>query len=388
MNSTKCPLFSIRRLSGAITHYVEKKGYLVECCLLPYIFDLSFYSRNCMSGISKNIRQRNFQIVLWMFFFVTNFISNLQYDPLVHALVFAILSMVFYAAIIYGNAYWLIPRFYDRRKYIAYAFSVLLLLSATVFVRSILADFIVRTFTNGKGQDLAKALSYSAVGALWIFFISVMYRLALNYFALSKKQNEIDAEKARTELHSLKQQIHPHFLFNTLNNIYYVAHKDSPEAAELIERLSGIIRYFIEESRKDVVYLQNEIELLRSYIELETIRMRYEMPVHFKIKGNISAITIPPLLLLPLVENIFKHGVDKRNTNNFARISLKIGPDRLTFTTLNRYFPPLETNQKSKTGLFNLGKRLKLYYENNYELIASKRDHIFISRLQIPVYEN
>jgi hypothetical protein len=335
----------------------------------------------------KNTKTWQLHIIALTFVFVLPLLVNLQYEPPIKALDAALLGMLLFVVIIYGNAYWLIPYFYNKRKIALYVLTLLLLLSSTILLRSLGAVYLDNTVKPvQKSQLTITAVVYSTFTALWGFIFSIVFRFALDYFELSKKQDEIKAEQAHTELHLLKQQVHPHFLFNTLNNIYYEAQEKSPEAADLIDRLSGIMRYFIEESKKEKVFLKDEVELLKSYIELESIRMRYEMPVGFEIKGDISNIVIPPLLLLPMVENIFKHGVDKRSKENYAEITLTVTAGRLIFNTRNKYSTAV--NPGGKTGLVNLEKRLVLYYEHNYQLNNQKHDNFFLATLQIPVDEN
>ncbi|WP_459068208.1 sensor histidine kinase [Flavitalea flava] len=339
-------------------------------------------------SFKKDIKIGQLHAILWLVVLLFSFLSNLQYDPPFPALCFGMLAVLFYASVIYGNAHWLIPQYYNQKKPIAYFLLALLLLVTTIFLHSLGSIYLFNSFSVQKNRLTTGSLIYSAFTAIWIFLFSILYRLAVNYFALSKQQREINAEKAHSELHLLKQQVHPHFLFNTLNNIYYVTQKTSPEGSELIERLSSIMRYFIEESNKERVPLKNEIDLLKSYIELESIRMQHEMAIDFLIEGNMDSVLLPPLLLLPLVENIFKHGIDKRSKHNFARISLSVTEHRLSFSTQNAYFLYIGTNTGSKTGLTNLEKRLTLYYNTDFHLDARKEGDIFITALQIPVYEN
>jgi sensor histidine kinase YesM len=329
------------------------------------------------------------QALCWLIVFGLDFISNLQFDPPIEAGAYAILAMFFYAAVVYGNGSWLIPRFYQRRRYVIYTTLAILLVASSIFIRSLGAVWIQYIFKDHLPARLSIGLlTYGLYSGIWIFIFSILYRLAMDYFSLSRRQNVIAAEKARTELHLLKQQVHPHFLFNTLNNIYYVARKGSPEAADLIERLSAIMRYFTEESKKDEVPLHEEIELLRNYIRLECIRMRFEMPVDFDTDPGLDDIMVPPLLFLPLVENIFKHGVDKRSRENFAGISLRLDRGKLLFTTRNRCVTQDDHPGRGGTGLSNLRQRLSLYFDDRYELTASASDCFFITSLHIPVYAN
>lgn len=341
-----------------------------------------------MRYTNKNIVSWQVQLLIWLGVLLLSFLSNMQFDGVSQSSSFAVIATFFYAVIIYANAGWFIPAYYYTKKYVLYVVCIVMLLLTVVVARTLLFAWVYNTFYAIKPEALTvKSFTYSIFSCVFILIFSYFFRLALNFFTLSKKQVEITAQKAQTELSLLKQQLHPHFLFNTLNNIYYVAGKDSPEAADLIERLSGIMRYFIEEAKKEKVFLKDEIALLKSYIELESIRMRYEMPVQFEISDNISSAIIPPLLLMPLVENIFKHGVDKRSKKNFAEIQLKVADSKLFFNTKNRCYPSTNT-ATGKTGLANLEKRLQLYYEGNYTLIAKQQEELFIAELQIPIDEN
>ncbi len=342
-----------------------------------------------MRHFTKDIINWQAQCIVWLVIYILSFLSNRQEDPLGQSALYALIAMFFYASIIYGNAYWLIPRFFYRKKYVTYFALLLLLMAANIVSRAVVGTYIYNALFATKPEPLERRFFYfTAFSSLFILLFSIFFRLALNFFTLSRKQEQIRAEQAQTELNLLKQQVHPHFLFNTLNNIYYVASNESPAAADLIERLSGIMRYFIEESKKDRVLLNNEIELLKSYIELEGIRMRYEMPVGFVVNGNTDGVTVPPLMLLPLAENIFKHGVDKRSMDNFAEISLTVEGTHLTFTTSNMYYAAIPGQQNTKTGLVNLEKRLRLYYGSNYTLTTRQQDGLFMTHLQIPLNEN
>jgi sensor histidine kinase YesM len=343
-----------------------------------------------MNIFNKKVTIGQLQAIIWSVVSFLDFFSNFQYGPLLNALRFTLLDMLFYAYIIVGNTYWLIPYFYSKKRIAIYIVLLLLLIISAIIFGSLGTVLLDNMNNNNMGKPVLteKIFTYHTFSAILIFIFSMLYRFTLDYFVLSKKQSEINAEKAQTQLHLLKQQVNPHFLFNTLNNIYYVAQKESPKSAELIERLADIMRYFVDESNKEKVLLKDELALIKSYIELESMRMRYEMPIDFKINGDVNYIIVPPLLLLPMVENIFKHGVNKRSKENFAEITLAIEQDKLRFSTKNRYYFTESEASGSKTGLANLDKRLKLYYENNYQLNFQKQSDLFIAQLEIIFYEN
>ena len=355
-----------------------------------YFTDATFqYLSIPMFSQKKNIDFSHAQVYVWLIAFVINVLSNLQYDPMLPSILFGLVAIFFYFVIIFGNCFVLIPFLYNRQKITWYILATITFLVAAIFLRSIFSVWINLWLGRNTSNRLSGGLlAYSAFSALWIFLFSILYRLAIDYFDLSKKQSAITAEKAQTELSLLKQQVHPHFLFNTLNNIYYVSHTKSPESADLILRLSEIMRYFIEESKKDRVYVKSEIDLLNSYIELETIRLRYEMAIEFQIDGNIDTATIPPLLLLPIVENIFKHGVDRRSKSNSAILHLEVNNGSLRFTASNSLHALSESPITGKTGLLNLRRRLNLYFDDKFTLTTFEADGRYTAKLEFPCYEN
>jgi sensor histidine kinase YesM len=342
-----------------------------------------------MQLFDKHIDAGRLQIIAWTSVFVLSFLSNLQYDALAKSFWFAALTMAFYGSIIYGHAGWLIPRYYYRRKFAAYILLLVLILLVAISARTLIAWQLANAYPSVIKVPLnASLFLYGLFSGMSILLFSILYRLTLNYFVLDKKQQEITAERTITELALLKQRVHPHFLFNTLNHIYYTVEKDAPEAAGLIDRLSGIMRYFIEESPKDSVPLADEIELIKSYIELEIIRLRYEMPVDLKIDGNIKDILIPSLLLIPIIENIFKHGIDRRSRDNFAEIRLTVLSGRLVFVTRNRSYTFIPEKYAGKQGLANLERRLELHFGKHYQLSTGRQADIFTVTLDIPIHEN
>src|SRR5258707_11466287 len=133
---------------------------------------------------------------------------------------------------------------------------------------------------------------YVGVGCVFVFILSFVFRIALAYFVLKQQARQMQEQKSLVELNLLKSQVQPHFLFNTLNNIYYEAFREAPRTALLIERLSDIMRYFVDESPKDEVSLNTEIQFLENYIALEKIRIRHEIEFNF-IKDCNTNLRIP-----------------------------------------------------------------------------------------------
>ena len=184
------------------------------------------------------------------------------------------------------------------------------------------------------------------------------------------------------ELHYLKRQIHPHFLFNTLNTIYGFALKQSKHTPEIILKLSNLLDYILYQVNKPKVSLKEEVLHIQEYIELEKIRFQDTLKVEFESSQISEEIQIAPMLLIPFVENAFKHG---NLVDGFLRIKVRIeaGNNQLSFFIKNTVKEYDSTNEKSGIGLENIRKRLELNYGNNYQLTNEIVDTWYIVKLTI-----
>jgi sensor histidine kinase YesM len=206
--------------------------------------------------------------------------------------------------------------FIKRAAIIWYVLAVIVFLFAVGITRGFITLTVYNTFFAPKPQEMTfKVLSSFIVGGILIFLLSFIFRIAIAYFDLKRQSEEIIVQKTQAELNLLKSQVQPHFLFNTLNNIYYEAYLEAPRTAALIERLSNIMRYFVDESPKQLVSIGTEVQFIENYIELEKIRIRYDISITFT-KECDAALSIPPMLLMAFVENVFKHGIDKSSVGN------------------------------------------------------------------------
>ena len=335
-----------------------------------------------ISRIEKATPQQ-LQWLVWAAFFLVSLCSMLPMDGFYQALVFTFVNTGFYALIIYGNIYFLYPRFFLKSQKTTYVLLVLIFLGLCAVTRSFSTFYLYNTFFSKKPQPFpAYTIVYYFLTGILIFLLSFIFRVAIAYFSLKKKTDEIIAEKTAAELNLLKSQVQPHFLFNTLNNIYYEAYLESPRAAGLIERLSAIMRYFVDESPKPEVLIKTEVNFLENYIELEKIRLRHQIHLVFVKDYPVDAM-IPPMLLMALVENIFKHGIDKTSASNHIQITLLCQGDSLSFTTQNAITPGKAPG--NGFGLQNLRKRLELIYGDDFEFEINQSDKSFQSAFKIPL---
>jgi sensor histidine kinase YesM len=338
-----------------------------------------------MKLFSGKLTALQLQQAVWVSVFVVIMLSLLPMDPFGQAFAYAIIYTAFYAAIIYGNILWLFPKLYQKGRIVWYVLSVIVFLFAVGIIRGFITLTVYNTFFAPKPQEMTfKVLSSFIVGGILIFLLSFIFRIAIAYFDLKRQSEEIIVQKTQAELNLLKSQVQPHFLFNTLNNIYYEAYLEAPRTAALIERLSNIMRYFVDESPKQLVSLATEILFIENYIELEKIRIRYDISLNFT-KNCDAALSIPPMLLMAFVENVFKHGIDKSSVDNRINLALTRENDRLLFTVENT-LPDVPLNPNSTgSGIGNLRKRLILLYQNDFELSTQNNGDIYHAHLNIPL---
>jgi len=201
---------------------------------------------------------------------------------------------------------------------------------------------------------------------------ALLIQLAIGWFDTQKLRTELMLEKQAGELALLRSQINPHFLFNTLNNIYSLVYKKSEDAPEAVMKMSSIMRYMLYDATTDNVLLEKEIEYLKSFIELEKLRIRHKDFVELKISGNVEGRTIAPMLLIPFVENAFKHG-SRIVANPGIRINLSIGSRQILFEVINhiRKNSTLTKDQAGGIGLINIRRRLNLLYPGKHQLEIS-----------------
>lgn len=208
---------------------------------------------------------------------------------------------------------------------------------------------------------------------------AVLIKFAIDWFEAQKLKAEMVNQTQTSELALLRSQVNPHFFFNTLNNIYSLVCKKSPEAPEAIMRLSAIMRYMLYDTNSDKVLLEKEIEYLQSFIELQKLRIRHQDFVELVIEGEVGHKTIAPMLLIPFVENAFKHG-SKTGTLPGIRIHLISNPDELVFKVTNQLKKNILAPKDAVggIGLQNIKRRLEILYPGKYSL-ETKEDGDFYS---------
>jgi two-component system LytT family sensor kinase len=228
-------------------------------------------------------------------------------------------------------------------------------------------------------HDVARRMAYSMESIVFFGIIRHIY----NYIKLKQTTQQLRIEKQQAELNYLKSQTNPHFLFNTLNNIYSLARDKSDLAPESILRLSKILRFMLYETGGAYIAIEHELKIISDYIALEKLRYDDSLRINFNYDIEDMKQALPPLLLIPLVENAFKHGVSETRSQPFVDIHLSVNKRRLKFFIKNssEAFPG-EGSAKENIGLSNLRRQLELLY-TDYDLSVQQSESVFTTTLKI-----
>lgn len=288
-------------------------------------------------------------------------------------------------AVFYFNYLFILPTFLNRKKYLWCALAMLFLILLSASVKCGLAyyfyDIVIKRNSGKHIMDFWDYYLSAAFVSCFFIFLSTVLKFMQDWFLNEKIKSHLENEKLIAELAFLKSQINPHFLFNSLNNIYSLAYQKAEKTPEAILKLSEIMRYMLYESNEDKVALSDEIRYLENFIELQKLRFKGKTYIKFEINGDIQGQKITPLVLISFVENAFKHGV-ATDIENPISIILNVVSGKLFFQVINK-----KSNQnKDETGgigLQNVQRRLDLLYKDQYRLHIEDSNDIYNCELYL-----
>jgi len=232
-------------------------------------------------------------------------------------------------------------------------------------------------------SSIEKGMTFFAPHGIFSVFFFGLVRHAYKYTKLKQASQQLLIEKQQAELNYLKSQTNPHFLFNTLNNIYSLARDKSDLAPESILRLSKLLRFMLYETSGDYIAIEQELRIINDYIALEKLRYDESLRINYNYHVEDMKQAVPPLILVPLVENAFKHGVSETRGLPFVDIHLAVKQRQLSFIVKNSTeATTAETGIKENIGLSNLRRQLELQYKE-YHLSVKHQDSMFIATLNI-----
>ncbi|WP_378172517.1 sensor histidine kinase [Aquimarina sp. SS2-1] len=301
---------------------------------------------------------------------------------------------IFQAAAVYFNLYYLIPTFLEKRKYLTYLFFFALTILITVLIITsgyfVTASFANSTVTELFGdQTFIKLMKSSPLSStLASMTLAMSIKLAKNWIKSQQRQQLLEKEKIATELKFLKSQFNPHFLFNTINSIFVLIHKNPDMASESLANFSDLLRYQLYECNEAKIPLEKEINYLQNFIDLGKLRLDTTVRVTTSIEdqtyGNVS---IAPFILMPFVENAFKHCSQGNDQKNWISIGLHFQKEKISLEVENSIVSDeLNSGDLSKNngiGLKNVQRRLDLVYPNQYTLSIHKAKNTYNIRLDL-----
>lgn len=274
------------------------------------------------------------------------------------------------AFLIYFNLFVLVPKLLDKKKYVVYTLAVL----GSLLIVSFISIHIDLGITQSK-----EYLSH-VVGAGFYFSVGTFIGLFHRSVTQNKKLRE---QQLLAEIDLLKAQINPHFFFNTLNSIYAISLVNSEKTSAAILQLSELMHYMFKVTKLHTISLQQEVEYITHYIALEKERFGDKCEASINVTGLVDRVQISPLLLLPFVENAFKHGTEVATVHSFVHINIAVQQNDFFFQVSNSIGDQQQPKEGSGTGLKNVKKRLDLIYNDKYDLQLVSEHGVYVATLHL-----
>jgi two-component system, LytTR family, sensor kinase len=315
--------------------------------------------------------------IVWYFFYIITYSTGiLEISQFIKNFYLLPVRM----AATYLLIYWILPKFLFKKKY--FQFFILTALHAIMFGFFI---WMVLYLATGFQANDSVPFIRSIVLNYQIPATAAAIYLFKRLYLIRQYSLNLEKEKLEAELKFLKSQLHPHFLFNTLNNLYALTLKKSDKAPDMVIKLSNLLEYTLYSGTDAEVELQEELKQLWGYIDLEKLRFGKRLKINTVIEGNIEGLMIAPLLLLPFVENSFKHGASKDFKSPYIEIKVIVKENQLLFSISNSYNAESGKfeNYKEGIGLKNVKRRLQLLYPDKHIFEIIQKQDIFDINLSL-----
>ncbi len=271
----------------------------------------------------------------------------------------------------YITYFFLLPKLLKDQNVKGFLLTFLPIFGGMTYLMLVGKQYLVDGLTHQ--ENWVYSLRFGLNVAMSAFLITAfvgLLKFVEDYFELEARRKDLENQQLMSELRFLKAQINPHFLFNTLNNLYYLAYNQSPRTPEVIAKLSGMMRYMLYDSNHAKVPLTKEIEYIENYLDLERLRLNDEVPITFEVEGDVANAAITPLILITFLENAFKHGVSNTAEGSWITVSLSVRDGYCYYRVANSMIQDSgkAVLEKSGIGLRNVRRRLDLSYPGQYEL--------------------
>jgi len=348
---------------------------------------MNFYSKIYQeSGFSKYWTQT----IFWLVFYALNFYFSPSEISFAKALLWSAGNTLIFLIAVTINLKVLLPKFMLRQSIVSYlALLIGISLLLTPFIT--LFNVWIRDSYNVHNQNPLVQAHFHFINLVIITALSSLVRIPLEWLKIQSEKNELVAKNMETELQSLKNQINPHFLFNTLNNLYALTLKKSELAPMIVLKLSDMMRYMLYECNEPEVFLEKEFQYIENYIEIEKIRHISDNQISLHFDPKLYLKKLAPLLLIPFVENSFKHGLQASLEKSYINIQAKLINGSIEFKVTNsKPLPTPGLSLSGKTGgvgLANVKKRLELIYPDRFNLQIDDQADYFSVTLKVKLNE-
>ncbi|MDZ4794662.1 MAG: histidine kinase [Bacteroidota bacterium] len=337
---------------------------------------------------NRGLLKYNLQhVFFWMLVFgVWFFLRVDDYPTERKAFAVTFIKVAELALMIYVTNYVLIPQLLYKKKYAWFVLIfVVMIFGSSVIKMNILGRLLNNDQLVHWADDLKKSLYDNIIPHFFLVIAGAAVKLMLDYGELQKRMVETAKEKAEAELNFLKSQINPHFVFNSLNSVYFLISKDNADARGALHKFSEMLRYQLYEVKDDKIPIEKEIHYLQDYMDLQQLRKDEKYSVQFNCAPDVKGFAVEPLLLIPFVENAFKHISHYNDKPNFVKVDMFLVKSNFVFSVANSKEKQPTTEQPGGIGLNNVKRRLELLYPGRHELKIEDAENLFTVQLNLQV---
>ncbi len=334
------------------------------------------------------IRYKLHHLIIWMLVFGLWFFLRYEgYALQATAFKVTLIKVADLALMVYLTNYLLIPKLLYKRKYFLFGLSfIAMILISSIIKMNILGHVMNSPQLLSLSGNLKARIYDNIIPHFFLVLSGAAFKLMMDYNKMQQHMVEMAKEKAEAELNFLKSQINPHFLFNSLNSVYFLIEKNNVEARDALHKFSGMLRYQLYEMNGDRIAVEKEINYLKDYVDLQKLRKDENYAVEFNCSPAVKGFAIEPLLLVPFVENAFKHISHHKDQLNFVKLNLYMNNEALHFVIENSKEAIEKTTEKyAGIGLNNVKRRLALLYPDKHQLKITNEINTFSVELELKI---
>lgn len=333
------------------------------------------------------LRYKLHHIIFWMLVFGVWYLLRMDdYPSRQMAALVTLIKVAELALMIYITNYVLIPRLLYRKKYFLFTIIfIVMVFCSSIAKMNVLGHLLHIDSLVHWRKNIRVSLYNNIIPHFFLTIAGAAVKLMFDYGKLQQRIVETAREKAEAELNFLKSQINPHFVFNSLNAVYFLINKENAAARGALHKFSDMLRYQLYEVKDDRVPIEKEIQYLRDYIDLQLLRKDEKYKVGFDVEAGVKGFSIEPLLLVPLVENAFKHISHFAEAGNYVNIQMQMEDTHFIFNVVNSKEMQGTTETHRGIGLNNVKRRLELLYPGKHALHINDEENVFTVQLKLRV---